>query len=244
MSTALSTQNQAIIQSLVINGDLSKLDANMKVAYYQQYCDRLGLDPFTQPFKLLKLNGKEILYCDRSGAQQLNKLHNVSHEIKTREVLNDCYVVTARATANGRIEESIGAVPIAGLKGEGLCNAYMKAETKAKRRSTLDLLGLGILDESEIGSIPGAVPMSAPIDVTPPPANTAPVSVPPTQPPAPKTGVTEAAFKAICDRLKAKEVGIYEKAIAAFNLTDAQLTTLNTIRSQSNSVGNGTDNTF
>ena len=29
----------------------------------------------------------------------------------------------------------------------------MKAETKAKRRSTLDLLGLGVLDETEVQSI-------------------------------------------------------------------------------------------
>ncbi|RYE14076.1 MAG: hypothetical protein EOP45_20185, partial [Sphingobacteriaceae bacterium] len=33
----------------------------------------------------------------------------------------------------------------------------MKAETKAKRRATLDLLGLGILDETETESIPGSV---------------------------------------------------------------------------------------
>jgi hypothetical protein len=35
-------------------------------------------------------------------------------------------------------------------------NAIMKAETKAKRRATLDLLGLGVLDESETESIPNA----------------------------------------------------------------------------------------
>lgn len=30
----------------------------------------------------------------------------------------------------------------------------MKAETKAKRRATLDLLGLGVLDESEMDTLP------------------------------------------------------------------------------------------
>ena len=50
----------------------------------------------------------------------------------------------------------IGAVNIAGLKGEAYANAIMKAETKAKRRATLDLLGLGVLDESEADSIPNA----------------------------------------------------------------------------------------
>ena len=146
-----------IITSLVLNGDLSKLTQPQKLHYYKGYCDRLGLDPLTQPFKILKLNGKEVLYCDRSGAQQLNKLHNVSHEIKTRESANDLYIVTCRASLpDGRYTDSIGAVNTTGLKGDNLANAMMKGETKAKRRATLDLLGLGILDETETQTIPGA----------------------------------------------------------------------------------------
>ncbi len=143
---------EEMISSLVLNGDLRGLNPKQKVEYYRALCARLGLDPATQPLKLLKLQGREILYCDRSGAQQLNRKHGIGHQIMAREVVNDCYVVTARATATGgRYEESIGAVPILGLKGEALCNAMMKAETKAKRRSTLDLSGLGMLDESELG---------------------------------------------------------------------------------------------
>src|SRR3954469_3098209 len=109
-STELST-NSDIISSIVINGDLSKLAPDQKVAYYRQFCERLGLDPLSQPFKLLRLNGREVLYCDRTGAQQLNKLHGVSHEIKARETVSGCYVVTAQAsTPDGRHTESIGAV--------------------------------------------------------------------------------------------------------------------------------------
>lgn len=155
--------DETIISSIVINGDLSKLNPNQKVAYYRQFCERLGLDPLSQPFKLLRLNGKEVMYCDRSGAQQLNKLHQVSHEIKAREVVNGCYVVTTQAsTPDGRHTESIGAVPIENMKGDALCNAMMKAETKAKRRATLDLLGLGILDETETEAIPNAMRLEAP----------------------------------------------------------------------------------
>lgn len=158
----MTKQNQltklttASLEKLFLKGDLSVLSPEEKMSYYNEYCNRLGLDPFTQPFKLLKLNGKETLYCDRSGTQQLSKLHGVSHEIKSREVINDCYVVTAKASTNGRSTESIGAVSIAGAKGDVLCNAMMKAETKAKRRATLDLLGLGVLDETEIETIPNA----------------------------------------------------------------------------------------
>src|SRR6476620_6162638 len=155
--------DENIISSIVINGDISKLSPQQKVEYYRQFCERLGLDPLSQPFKLLKLNGKELLYCDRTGAQQLNKLHKVSHEIRARETVSGCYGVTAQAsTPDGRHTESIGAVTIDNLRGDNLCNALMKAETKAKRRATLDLLGLGLLDETETETIANAQKIDAP----------------------------------------------------------------------------------
>ena len=132
----------------------------------------MGLDPFTKPFDLLRLNGKEVLYCTRSGTQQLNKLHKVSHLITSRDTNTDAgvYIVTSKASLpDGRCTESLGAVNIQGLKGEAYANAIMKAETKAKRRATLDLLGLGVLDESEADSIPNAskVAISAMVEALP-----------------------------------------------------------------------------
>jgi hypothetical protein len=158
------TKDHAIISSVILSGDLSKLSATDKVQYFNGYCERLGLDPFTQPFQILRLNGKEILYLTRAGAQQLNKLHSVSHEIVSRNIHEaaSTYEVIARASLpDGRHTESIGAVTIANLKGEAYCNALMKAETKAKRRATLDLLGLGLLDESEVASIVPNEPVMA-----------------------------------------------------------------------------------
>jgi len=152
----LQKQDQELANALILNGDLSKLASNQKLAYYNGYCTRLGLDPFTKPFELLKLNGKEVLYLTRAGAQQLNKLHKLSHSITSRELIEAAgiYQVTARAQEfTGRYTESIGAVNITGLKGDNYANAIMKAETKAKRRATLDLLGLGILDETEVETI-------------------------------------------------------------------------------------------
>lgn len=148
----------SIVTNLVLNGDISKMSEQQKVEYYNYMSTRMGLDPAAKPFDLLKLNGKTILYCTRSGAQQLSKVHGVSHEVKNREQLGDIYLVTARASINetGRFSDSIGAVSIKGMSGDNLCNAIMKSETKAKRRATLDLLGLGILDETEIETIPNA----------------------------------------------------------------------------------------
>jgi hypothetical protein len=164
--TKVAALSDETMHALVIHGDLSKLSQVQKVEYYRAFCARVGLDPATQPFKLLKLNGKEILYCDRGGTAQLNKKHEVSHKITERRREDDLYIVSAQAsTKDGRCTESIGAVSISGLKGESLANAIMKAETKSKRRATLDLLGLGMLDESEVDSIPGAQPQSAPESV-------------------------------------------------------------------------------
>lgn len=163
MNQQNQNQQTSIANQLILQGDLSKLSAGDKVRYYNGYCERMGLDPFTKPFDILRLNGKEVLYCTRSGTQQLNKLHKVSHLITSRDTNQDAgvYIVTSKASLpDGRCTESIGAVNIQGLKGEMYANAIMKAETKAKRRATLDLLGLGVLDESEAESIPNATTVS------------------------------------------------------------------------------------
>src|SRR5690606_25662498 len=44
-------------------------------------------------------------------------------------------------------------IPLGALKGEALANLRMKAVTKAKRRVTLSICGLGILDESELDTL-------------------------------------------------------------------------------------------
>lgn len=147
-----------VMHKLIIKGDLSQLSSEQKVAYYKALCERLGLDHVTKPFEIISMKGKEVVYATRACAAQLNKLYRVTHKILTRETTSngEYYIVTARASLVSekyRYTESIGAVYIKGLSGEAFCNAMMKAETKAKRRSTLDLLGLGILDETEINDI-------------------------------------------------------------------------------------------
>ncbi len=146
--------NQDIITSLVLNGDLSKMQPAQKVLYYKQLCERLGLDPTTQPFKLLRLNGKEILYADKGATQQLSQNYHISHEVLNRDRVDDVYVVTVRArTPDGRYTDEDGAVSIGALKGDALANAIMKAVTKAKRRAVLAMCGLGMMDEEEIETI-------------------------------------------------------------------------------------------
>lgn len=139
------------LERVLIEGDLGGLSAQQRVDYYARVCASTGLNPLTQPFEYLKLQGKTILYARRACTDQLRKIHHVSVTIVSRERLEGVYVVTARATTpDGRCDESVGAVPLENLKGEALANALMKAETKAKRRVTLAICGLSMLDESEV----------------------------------------------------------------------------------------------
>lgn len=156
--TELATQTKAAqIERVVIENDLSKLSPDERLAYYIQTCDALGLTWQTKPFSYLNLNGKLTLYATRDCTDQLREKRHVSISKLERERIDDIYVVTATATTpDGRTDSSIGAVTIGTLKGDALANALMKAETKAKRRVTLSICGLGMTDETEVETIPGA----------------------------------------------------------------------------------------
>jgi hypothetical protein len=146
-----------VIESIVMNGDLSKLQPAQKVAYYNYRCSQAGLDPAAKPFDLLKLNGKEILYANAQCTQQLCAIHKLSTQVTHREKMDDIYLVSVRVTgADGRLSENQGAVAVAHLKGDALANAVLKATTKAIRRAVLAHCGLGMLDETEAETIPNA----------------------------------------------------------------------------------------
>lgn len=159
MSTALAQMppTSTEIEKVLLTGDLGKLTPDQRLSYYKQVCESLRLNPLTGPFQYISLNGKLVLYATRQASEQLRQRDAVSLTITNREEIAGVYVVTARAIRpDGRIDESTGAVTIEGLKGEARANAMMKAETKSKRRVTLSICGLGMLDETETESIPEA----------------------------------------------------------------------------------------
>lgn len=146
-----------VMEQVMLKGNLSVLSPQQKIEYYAKTCESLGLNPLTKPFEYITLNGKEVLYATKGCTEQLRQVHGVSIKIVDKQKFDDVYVVTAEASdKNGRYDSATGAVTVAGLKGEALANAMMKAETKAKRRVTLSLCGLNMLDESEVETIPTA----------------------------------------------------------------------------------------
>lgn len=156
----LAPINQAeIIERVIIAGDLSKLQPADRVNYYRATCESLGLNPLTKPFDYITLNGKLTLYATRTATDQLRARNNVSVKPIERRTDNDLgiYSVEVEASApDGRIDFATGVVNIAGLRGDALANAFMKAETKAKRRATLSICGLGWMDETELETVPAA----------------------------------------------------------------------------------------
>lgn len=177
------------LERVLIKGDLRPLTDEERVQYYRAVCDSVGLNPLTQPFEYLDLNGKLTLYARKGCTDQLRGIHRVSIERIEVATLEGVFEVLAYArNGEGRTDVDLGAANIAGLRGEALVNAKLKAVTKAKRRVTLSICGLGMLDESEVADIPAeakqakavaqfiapAPPVKA---LAPAPANSSPVAV-------------------------------------------------------------------
>ncbi len=147
-----------VIESIVLRGDLSGLGPNERARFYTQMCEGLGLNPHAQPFAFLKLNGKEVLYATRGATDQLAAMHRLNREIVDGPKVIDLagtklvYAVCRATLPNGRFETATATVPLIDP-----VNVLMKCETKAKRRATLSILGLGVLDEMELETIPARV---------------------------------------------------------------------------------------
>lgn len=169
------------IERVVVAGDLSKLSADERWDYYRGVCQSVGLNPFTKPFEYITLNGKLTLYALKGAADQLRAKHGISITQPRVELTDSLCMVTVTATdRTGRTDSELGIVPCENLRGDAKANAILKAITKAKRRVTLSMCGLGMLDETEVETIPTARPATVETLPTSGPAVTVSASGPAT----------------------------------------------------------------
>jgi len=162
--TAVTTQQEKPLpeawEKVLVQGELQHLNAEQRAKYYMRVCESLDLNHLTKPMDYITLNGRLTLYMKKDGTDQLRTKRNISIKIVSREKIDELYVVTAQAwNPAGRTDEAIGAVSIKNLHGNDLANALMKCETKAKRRVTLSISGLGWMDETEIEDIKPVPPV-------------------------------------------------------------------------------------
>jgi hypothetical protein len=156
------------VEKVLITGDLSPLTPEERVSYYKAVCKSLGLNPLTRPFDYILFReseggpGRLQLYARKDCAEQLRKKYGVAVISLKREIVDGTCIAEALVKdANGRTDAATGVVSLSKykdgkyleLKGKERDNAIMKAETKAKRRATLSICGLGFLDESEIETV-------------------------------------------------------------------------------------------
>jgi len=145
------------LKTMVANNDYNRLGPKDKEQLIWSICGSLGLNPLTQPLQFIQMKGKTVLYATKDAANQLKNLHGVSVDVEVSPVDKDGLImVHARAKLPcGRYDEDYGGAKVSGLKGDDLLNAKLKAVTKAKRRVTLSICGLGFLDETEVRSVVG-----------------------------------------------------------------------------------------
>ena len=143
-----------LMEKVILGGDLSKLSSAERIQYHDHVCKSVGLNPLTKPFEYVSLQGKLRLYARRDACDQLRKIHGVSIKVIDKGEHDGLYIVSVGAQdRHGRTDEDVGAVQIAGLRGDARANAIAKAMTKAKRRVTLSICGLGFIDETEADDV-------------------------------------------------------------------------------------------
>ena len=139
--------------------DTKALTHEERVATLSALSKALGLNPLTNPVQFLSLSGREVLYVTKQATDQIAARLRLNRETVAGPEVRDfggtklvfCQVkVTA---PDGRSEVSTATLPFTDP-----VNVLMKCETKAKRRATLSLAGLGLLTEEEMETIPGAQP--------------------------------------------------------------------------------------
>jgi hypothetical protein len=170
------------LRQFVMDGDLTPISAEKRPHLVMALCRHIGVDPIERPFLVFKDGKRTVLYASRTCTSALCRERGISRTlISVQEItIAGQAVISARARAtlaDGRFDESTGVVPVLqedtaweGPEGKKhkvskgwraptpieASNLVMKAETKAKRRAVLDLVGLGMPDESEIDGIRGA----------------------------------------------------------------------------------------
>lgn len=158
MNEVAAPNGHTDLDRVMLTGDLSTITPKERIDYYLGVCRSVGLNPLTRPFDYIRLNGKTVLYAKRDCADQLRAKHNISIEIVDRKIANGLLTIHVRASMpDGRRDEDIGVVPWPeNISPADASNLLMKCVTKAKRRVTLSIRGLGLLDESEVVDVPGA----------------------------------------------------------------------------------------
>lgn len=148
------------LDHIIATNDLGRLTPQQRVGYILALCKSLHLNPLSRPFEFITFDGKVVPYPTKSCAEQLGRLHQISVKLTRREQVGDLFVCEVEGSRpNGQCSFASKYVSVRDsrgdwLKGDKLGAAYAKAETGAKRRLVLSMVGLaGLPDADEIAGV-------------------------------------------------------------------------------------------
>jgi hypothetical protein len=151
-------------KKLVIQHDLSQLNAEQLEQYKRDVSEFIGLDPDLNGLDTIWMPnetgpGKSlVLYARRGTAEILRNLKGIEVDSLEDHMVQGSLVYNVTGhDKTGRHERAVGSKFIQGLTGKALDDAIMTGSTRALRRLTMQFTSLGILDESEVQAILGDI---------------------------------------------------------------------------------------
>lgn len=136
--------------------DLESLNEQQRQDYVKAVCEHMGVPSNLNLVMLAYLDEQDgprrlVAYAKRGATEIVRDQRGINVTDLTSKEVGGSIVFTATGKdSKGRQEMSTGAKFIAGLTGKDLDDAIMTAQTRATRRMTLQFIGAGILDESEV----------------------------------------------------------------------------------------------
>jgi hypothetical protein len=136
--------------------DLESLNEQQRHEYVKNVCAHMGVPDNLNLVMLTYLDDGDgprrlVAYSKRGAAEIIRSSKGISITSLKQEKVGGSIVWTVCAQdAGGRQEMSSGSKWIEGLQGQDLDDAIMTAQTRACRRVTLQFIGAGVLDESEV----------------------------------------------------------------------------------------------
>jgi hypothetical protein len=155
--------------------DLESLTEPQRQEYLKAVCLHMGVPDNIGLVSLTQLDDGEgpsrlVAYVKRGATEIVRSKLQINVTNLTHQMVGGSIVFTATAIAvDGHQEIATGSKYIDGLTGAPLDDAIMTASTRALRRATLQFIGAGVLDESEINQRKTIHAIAAPSVPTPQP---------------------------------------------------------------------------
>jgi hypothetical protein len=136
--------------------DLESLNEQQRTEYLKAVCKHMGVPDNLNLVALVHIDEGEgpahlVAYAKRGATENVRNNLKIDVTSLTNQMINGSIVFTATAkSGSGRQEIATGSKYIENLTGVQLDDALMTASTRALRRVTLQFIGAGVLDESEI----------------------------------------------------------------------------------------------